>query len=147
MAEEAKKTQEERIKELEAEVASLRASQHTSTRHSNRVADSLSDTSRNKLDLGGRAVRGVTLASLEGVRLIADTVSTFADGVISRNHPRGDETLSESVTRIPGDMIESASEAFDKLVDIPSRTADKYSEVYREGDRTTSRRRASSHAN
>src|SRR5262249_23669025 len=82
-----------RVKELEAELNKKdrdrdKDTESTTTR---RVADSLSDVRRSKRDAADRMMRGVTLASVEAVRLFADSISSFADNVIRRNEGREGE--------------------------------------------------------
>ncbi|HTP35525.1 MAG TPA: hypothetical protein VMJ75_25280 [Candidatus Acidoferrales bacterium] len=101
------------------------------------VSDSWSDATRSKRDSVNRMVRGMTMASLEGVRLFADTVSSFADGVASRNEAREHKTTRDLVTNLPADIAGSFADAVSNLVDIPSKTADKYASSYREGDKAS----------
>jgi len=108
-----------------------------------RVADSLSDAKKSKRDVVDRMVRGGTLASVEFIRAFAETVSSFADTVISRNESRrgDDRTARDMKTRLPEDIATSFADAVDRFIDVPSRAADRYAKTYRESDRTDSGRR------
>jgi cell division septum initiation protein DivIVA len=134
-----------RIEELEAELKEKRGSRSERKRDRSRAADTWADVQTNKGEVVTRLARGLTLGSLEGVRLFADVVSSFADGVGGRNSRRddGSTTPQRLASRLPTDMIEEFSDAFDRFVDIPARAAERYAEAYREG---TARERKSKDA-
>jgi hypothetical protein len=132
-----------RVKELEDELTK-RDTRRDSGKDKNdepsttrRVADSFSDVRRSKRDAADRMVRGVTLASVEAVRVFADSVSSFADNVIRRNEGRDGEgrSVRDMATRLPEDIATSMADAVDQFVDIPRRAADRYSKVHREGEK------------
>jgi hypothetical protein len=100
------------------------------------VSDSWSEASRSKTDSLNRMVRGVTIASIESVRLVADTVSSFADGVASRNDARGHKTTRDLVTNLPADIAGSFADAVSSSVEIPAKAAEKYASSYREGEKS-----------
>jgi len=124
-----------RIEGLEAELQEKRGSRSERKRDRSRAADTWSDVQSNKGEVVTRLARGVTLGSLEGIRLFADVVSSFADGVGSRNSKRddGSTTPQRLASRLPTDFIEEISDAFDRFVDIPARAAERYADAYREG--------------
>jgi hypothetical protein len=109
-----------------------------------RVSDSFSDVRRSKRDAADRMLRGVTLASVEAVRLFADTVSSFTDNVITRNEGRsgGGRSVRDMKTRLPEDIATSLADSVDQFVDIPRKAADRYSKVYREGEKEQERDKA-----
>jgi hypothetical protein len=124
-----------RIDDLEAELHEKRGSRPERRRDRSRAADSWADAQSNKSEVVTRFARGLTLGSLEGVRLFADVVASFADGVASRNSRRDDGSASPQrlASRLPTDFIEEFTDAFDRFVDIPARTAERYADAYREG--------------
>jgi len=124
-----------RIEGLEAELQEKRGSRSERKRDRSRAADTWSDVQSNKGEVVTRLARGLTLGSLEGIRLFADVVSSFADGVGGRNSKRddGSTTPQRLASRLPTDFIEEFSDAFDRFVDIPARTAERYADAYREG--------------
>lgn len=123
-----------RVEELEGQLKSKEKG--TSTTRKN-ASDSWSDASRTKRDAANRVLRGMTMASLEGVRLFADTVASFADGVASRNEARGHKTTRDLVTNLPGDIAASFAESVNSFVEIPTKTAEKYSSSYHEGEKAS----------
>jgi hypothetical protein len=147
-----------RVQELESEVASkdreLRergrgprytpppppregeAEHRTSARReTRRVASDVSDTASRKSELATRAIRGATLASLDAVRLFADSISGLVDGALDRNRPRDrDDTVNELSRRLPSDFSASLVDAVDELIDIPARAASRFAETYSEAE-------------
>jgi cell division septum initiation protein DivIVA len=121
-----------RIDELEAQLKSRHKSSSSTARN---ASDSISDATRTKRDSANRMVRGMTMASIEGVRLFADTISSFADGVASRNDARDHKTASDLVSNLPSDIANSFADAVAGFTEIPSKTADKYSSSYHEGEK------------
>jgi len=125
-----------RVAELEAELHSHKKAKPADRRESARTAaNAFSDASRNKVDVAQRMIRGMTLASLESVNLLAETVSAFATGVMDRSG-RESESLRDMTTRLPGDIVSSFADAVDRAVDIPAKAAERYSDTYRQGQRT-----------
>ena len=124
-----------RIEGLEAELQEKRGSRSEKKRDRSRAADTWADAQSNKSEVVTRLARGLTLGSLEGVRLFADVVASFADGIGSRNSKRDDGSASPQrlASRLPTDIIEEFTDAFDRFVDIPAKTAERYAEAYREG--------------
>src|ERR1700757_234288 len=110
-----------RIEELEAELKEKRGSRSEKKRDRSRAADTWADAQSNKSEVVTRLARGLTLGSLEGVRLFADVVASFADGVAGRNSKRDDGSASPQrlASRLPTDIIEEFTDAFDRFVDIP----------------------------
>ncbi len=143
MAEKTTTTVEEENARLKARVAELEAAAHSGTHKSGRredarrVADSFSNTTRQKADIASRAIRGMALASFEGIHLFADTVSAFAGGVVDRGAQSDRTSVRDLTTQLPGDVISSFSDAVDRLVDIPAKAAERYADTYRQGERST----------
>jgi hypothetical protein len=138
----AEDTHEDEVSRLKARIEGLEKQLHEkggsrSERKSDRsrAADTWSDVQSNKGEVVTRLARGLTLGSLEGVRLFADVVASFADGVGSRNSGRddGSTTPQRLASRLPTDFVEEFSDAFDRFVDIPARAAERYADAYREG--------------
>ena len=122
-----------RIEELEGQLKS----KNKETSPTKSASDSWSEASRSKRDSLNRMVRGVTMASIESVRLLAETVSSFADGVVSRNDARGHKTTRDLVTNLPADIAGSFADALSDFVEIPAKSADKYASAYREGEKSS----------
>jgi hypothetical protein len=149
-----------KIKQLEAALDREREASKSSSRHdsagrrghrretrydaaesSRRVADSATSVSRRARDGASRMVRGTTLAAFEGVRAFSDSITSFADAVISRNEG-SDRNVRDLIADLPGDIASGFADAFDNFVDIPSRAADRYAQSYRDGADTPARRRS-----
>jgi len=127
-----------RVEELEGQLkAKNKGTSTTAATAAKSASDSWSDASRTKRDSANRMVRGLTMASIESVRLVADTVSSFADGVSSRNASREGKTTRDLVTNLPADIAGSFADAITNFVEIPTKTADKYSASYHEGEKAT----------
>ena len=96
------------------------------------------DARDSKFDKGTRVVRGMTLASIEFVRLFADAISTFGSEALRRNESREGEgrTVRDLTTRLPEDVAHGVVEAIDRFSDIPAKAAERYTTAYREGERT-----------
>ena len=122
-----------RIEELEGQLKS----KQKGTSPTKRASDSWSDASRSKRDSMHRMVRGMTMASIESVRLVADTVSSFADGVANRNEARDHKTTRDLVTNLPADIAGSFADAVSDLVEVPAKSAEKYASSYREGEKAS----------
>jgi len=109
---------------------------------SRRVADSATSVNRRARDGASRLVRGSKLAAFEGLRAFSDSITSFADSVISRNEG-SDRNVRDLLTDLPGDIAAGFADAFDDFIDIPSRSADRFGRSYREGSDTS----ASKHSN
>lgn len=121
-----------RVKELETRLANEERSKEQPTGRARTVADSWSDASQAKRDAASRIVRGVTLASVEGMRLFADSVSSFADNVISRSDASNRKSAKSLAMGLPGDIAASLADTVSGFVDIPARVAERYSKAHRE---------------
>ena len=126
-----------RIEELEGQLKAKEKSSSKDDSPTKRASDSWSDASRTKRDSAHRMVRGLTLASIESFRLFADTVSSFADGVVSRNNAREHKTTRDLITNLPADIIGSFADSVSDFVEIPAKTAEKYTSAYREGEKSS----------
>jgi hypothetical protein len=118
-----------------------RESRHDADDTSRRVTDSATAVTRRARDGASRMVRGSTLAAFEGLRAFSDSITSFADGVISRNEG-SDRNVRDLITDLPGDIASGFADAFDNFIDVPSRAADRYSKSYREGSDTPVRKRS-----
>lgn len=127
-----------RVSELEAELQKKTTETRRSAREESRreAADAFSDVSRQKIDTVNRIVRGFTLASVEGVRLFADSVATFADTVSSRNTAKENASVRDLSTRLPGDIAAGFADAVEHFADAPARMADRYSQAHKEGEKS-----------
>jgi|SRR5580698_1842352 hypothetical protein len=150
-----------KIKQLEAALDREREAARSSSKHasagrtghtsetrydvgesSRRVTDSATSVGRRARDGASRMVRGSTLAAFEGVRAFSDSITSFADAVISRNEG-SDRNVRDLITDLPGDIASGFADAFDNFIDVPSRAADRYARSYREGADTPPRKRSS----
>jgi hypothetical protein len=125
-----------RIAELEDELHKKNKSSRRDDTHTHRAADSLSDASRNKIDAASRMIRGLSMASIEGVSMLAETLTAFADGVSNRNAATGSTSARRLASRLPADVVGGFADAVDRMADIGPRAAERYAESYREGERT-----------
>lgn len=100
-----------------------------------RAASSVQDINSRKTERAARAFRGFALASAEAFRLTADSLSNAASSFLDRNHPDDDDrSVRDLSQRLPGDVFDGMSDAFDDWVEIPAKVADKFSEAFREGE-------------
>ena len=125
-----------RVRELEAQLAKKDDKDGKEGTSDRRASDSWADATRSKRDGASRMARAMTLASIEGLRLFADSLSAFADGVVSRNDAREHKSARDLATRLPGDVMGGFADAVDRFVEIPAKTAEKYSSAYREGEKS-----------
>jgi hypothetical protein len=145
MAEKTTHTPEEEIHRLKARVAELEAdatrkdAKTDRGEEARRVTDSFSDAARQKADAANRAFRGIALASFEGMRLFADSISAFAGGVVNRSNTSEKKSVRDLATQLPGDVVSSFADAVDKMVDIPAKTAERYADSYRQGEQSAPR--------
>jgi hypothetical protein len=85
------------------------------------------------LDETSRFLRGGTYAYLEGVRLFANVLSSFADSVMSRNRRRDkDDPDREPLSYLVDDAVAASDDVRDEYFEIPRKVVDKLDEVYRE---------------
>ena len=145
MAEKTTSAHEDEISRLKARIQDLESELHTSKSSSNhesrreecrRTFDSIRDASHSNMDQVTRTVRGISMASVEGLRSFGDSLSAFGDRVITRNTASEDTSTRELGRRLPGDIAEGVAEFFDRMVDVPAKAADRFSKAYREGKRT-----------
>jgi hypothetical protein len=100
-----------------------------------RVANDMSATTWRKSEIATRAFRGATLASLDAIRLFADSLSWLADGALRRNRADDRNTsVDELSRRLPSDLTASFADAVDDWVDIPARAASRFADSYFEGE-------------
>ncbi len=140
MAEKTTQSQEDEVSRLRARVSELETELQKGggrRQEQGRVGDSLSDASRQKIDIVSRMFRGLTIASIEGMRLFAESATAFADGVVSRNKATESTSPRDLVTRLPADVASGIADAVDRLADIPAKTAERYAEAFREGQKST----------
>ena len=141
MAEKTTPTHDEEILQLKARIAELEAaaahppkSKTARREEANRVADSFSSATRQKGDMVNRAIRGISLASFEGIQLFADSISALAGGVVNRNTQNESKSVRDLSTQLPGDVVSSFADAVNLIVDIPAKTAERYASAYRQGE-------------
>jgi hypothetical protein len=124
----------ERIAELEAELHKRsKATSHDDT-HTHRAADSARTASQTKIDAATRMIRGLSMASVEGINIFADSLSAFANGVTSRNSASGHTSTRKLASRLPADVVGGFSDAVDRMSEIGPRAAERYAKAYREGE-------------
>ena len=95
----------------------------------------VADAGDRKVETAMRTIRGLTLASVEAVRMVADSFATAADDLLDSSRPRdNDETLRHLSSRFGESLGDSVSDTAQRLMDIPSRSAEQFSRAYNEGD-------------
>lgn len=126
-----------RVKELEAALDAKTDDKTEEKTSSRRIGDAFADIRDAELDAANRVFRGMTMASAEFIRAVADTVSSVAGNVSKRNDSRKGKGHSvwNLVTRLPEDIATSIADAVDDFAEIPSGVADRYSKAYRDGEK------------
>jgi hypothetical protein len=95
----------------------------------------VTDAGDRKVETAVRTIRGLTLASVEAVRIVADSFANAADSLLDSSRPReDDETLRDLSSRFTESFSDSVSDTASRLMDVPSRSADLFSRSFREGE-------------
>jgi hypothetical protein len=137
-----------RVDELEAELSrsdsqlspDWRARQQSRRGTSaGRISDSIASASNRATDESLQALyeikrvgRGLVLASLDQVGLIADFFSTFVNEVLDRNQPEPDAQPREILTKLPGDVVDGFSTALNQSINGARNPINTFYEKYRE---------------
>jgi methionine-rich copper-binding protein CopC len=100
------------------------------------------DTLNRTTEEGRRLLRGLTLASLEPLRVAADVFGSFVDDVYSRNRASVDAPVQDLVTNLPGDIYNGFVNAVSRTFDVVPNTIDTFHESYHEGSVQRAQRRA-----
>lgn len=139
------------VRDLESEVSRLQASEGPdrsyrtgSSRPRGRydrsrddTVDTLSDfrdVPSRKIDEMARLYRGLTRATLEGFRVVANATSDAVDDVLTRNAPDADEGPVDALRRLPSDITRGIFRVVDDSMDIPSRSADALNTTFSDPD-------------
>lgn len=130
---------QDEVEQLKAELEKLRGELGKSRARREEVGD----TVNRAVDRGGdeisKLVRGVTLAYLEEIKLVADVVGSFADEVTNRNRPKDENVSARDLAGdLADDVYRSAIKAADRLAEIPEKVVDKFYKGYKEGRYTKS---------
>jgi hypothetical protein len=141
---------EARIRALEAQLASKerdleraeRESAASDSRRERRRAEirdnteATRETANRTYDEASRLFRAFTMAHIEGLRAVTDTVGTFADEVAKRRDDRDEDR--DAFAALPADLYAGYIKAVEESLKIPGRTNEKFHESYertREEDR------------
>jgi methionine-rich copper-binding protein CopC len=97
------------------------------------ASERATDTLNRTTEEGRRLVRGLTLASLEPLRVAADMFGSFVDDVYSRNRSNVDAPVQDLLTNLPGDIYNGIVNAVDRTFDVIPNTIDTFQKSYHEG--------------
>src|SRR3954453_3609759 len=96
---------EERVRELESELDQQRTSRRRRAyRDFEARREDFADLGERKVDEISRLFTGAVRASLEGLRVAAESTTYFAGDVLERNVPDRDETSFDVARRLPLDL-------------------------------------------
>ncbi len=123
----------DQVQQLQAQLNEQKADSNSTSEKS--TSDSIADTTSRCTDAQSQFFRGVTLAAMEGLRLTANVVSAFTGEVMDKNQPKEGESRSarELIQDLPGNIASGISKAIDEAIDIPGKSAERFSNSYRQG--------------
>jgi hypothetical protein len=133
-----------RVEELQAELARKPGRGHERDSEQEREPPGVGgDLPERAFDEGRKLFRGLTLASVEQLRLAADLVSQLGDEVLSRNRvnrvrgqheKRAGEPVSPAslVADLPRDFFAGVNSVIDESLKIPGKVVEKFYEAYKE---------------
>jgi hypothetical protein len=130
-----------RIRDLEDELEDERRRRRRSQRYEGTRAGDWTDLSDRKMDQLSRFFSGTIRATLEGIRVAADSATYFVEDVLERNIPEPDESPVDMMRRMPTDLSRGAMRSFDLALEIPSRAADTFSRTFYGSETGRGRRR------
>jgi hypothetical protein len=124
---------EDRVRELEEELRRSRGARPR-TRRAYRDYEETREEFRGigerKADEVARFFTGMVRASLEGLRVAAESTGYFVEDALERNIPERDEDPTEVKRRLPRDLTRSATRSFDHALDLPGRAAERFERAY-----------------
>lgn len=123
----------DQVQQLQAQLNEQNANPNGTSEKS--TSDSMTDATSRCTDAQSQFLRGATLAVMEGLRLTTNVVSAFTGEVIDRSQPKDGESRSawELVQDLPGNVVSGISKAIDEAIEIPSKSAERFSDSYRQG--------------
>jgi hypothetical protein len=133
-----------RIRVLEDELEDERRGRRRSQRYDDTRAGDWADLTDRKVDQLSRFFSGTIRATVEGIRVAADSATYFVEDVLERNIPERDESPTGMKRRMPTDLTRDAMRSFDRALEIPSRAAETFSRTFYEGETGRRRRRRAS---
>jgi hypothetical protein len=133
---------EARVRELESE-RGLRGRGRRVGRAYDEAREDYVNLGERKIDEFARLFSGTVRASLEGLRVAAESASYFVDDVLERSIPDRDEAPTDVVRRLPSDLRSGFSRKIDRSLDAPGRKVERFQRSYTvdEGGRPRRRRR------
>jgi len=141
---------EDRVRDLEDELDRERSRDRGRGRDIGRryrddlwdVRDDFTDVGERKIDEIARIFTGAVRASLEGLRVTAESTRYFVDDALERSIPEPDEDPTDVAQRLPADITRSWSRSLYKKLDAPGRAAERFERAWthEEGGRRTRRR-------
>lgn len=97
-----------------------------------KTTDVAQDLALRLMDEASKLMRGLTFVGLDPIRGAADVLNKFTDEVSERNRTEGEagskrRTITRLTADLPGGMFAAVFKATDRLLDIPSPSADDVS--------------------
>jgi hypothetical protein len=105
------------------------------------VRDDLTDVGERKLDEVARIFTGAVRASLEALRVSAESTRDFVDDALERSIPEYDEDPTDVARRLPADLSRSWSRSLDRKLDAPGRAAERFERAWTHDEGGRRRRR------
>lgn len=117
-----------RVKELEAELADKGGAKSSARSEKRKEADK---RVRNE---SSDIAHGIARAYLEGLRISADILESFADKTIQTLRPsdEDDEEGTKKVGDVYSDVVDAYVDAYRDLADLPAKAIDKFYDTYKE---------------
>jgi hypothetical protein len=103
--------------------------------------DDLSDLGERKLDELARIFTGAIRASLEVVRVTAESTSDFVDEALERSIPDPDDDPTDVAQRLPRDITRSWVHSLEETLDAPGRAAERFERAWTHDEGGRRRRR------
>jgi hypothetical protein len=126
---------EARIRALEAQLATKERESASDNRRERRRAEirdnaeATREVANRSFDEATRLFRAFTMAHIEGLRAVTDTVGTFADEVAKRRDEKDEDR--DAFAALPADLYAGYIKAVDEALKIPERTSEKFQDSYR----------------
>ncbi|HEX8122679.1 MAG TPA: hypothetical protein VF549_15580 [Solirubrobacteraceae bacterium] len=141
---------EQRVRDLEAELYRRedRGYGGRGGRGTRRVRRDFDETREDVQDLGDRKIdevarlfTGAIRASLEGLRVAAESTSYFVEDTLERNIPDRGEDSVDVARRLPADLSRGFVRSLDRGLDLPGRAAERFERTFTREEGGERRRR------
>jgi hypothetical protein len=119
--------------QLETELSHKQTPNEEVRRRTSEILRDIPDTAMRE---SAKIARGVTLASVEHLRLASDVLDAFADEVFQRNRSTTNASVTELAWNLPRDLYAGWLNAVDRSLQIPNRIIDKFYQTYNETDQS-----------